>query len=91
MATQHILAWKIHGQNSLAGYSPWAYKESDTTEHMHARVRTHAHTQTLLFLFYERGKLNTRRFVTQSSHTESEQCVSYWSSRLFSSVVIDSP
>ena len=43
MATHRILAWKIHGQNSLVGYSPWAYKESDTTEHMHARVCTHTH------------------------------------------------
>ena len=61
MATHRILAWKIHGQKSLVGYSPWAYKESDTTEHMHARVCTHTHTQTLLFPFYERGKLNTWR------------------------------
>ena len=27
-----ILAWRIHGQRSLAGYSPEGYKESDTTE-----------------------------------------------------------
>ena len=27
-----ILAWRIHGQRSLAGYSPWGHKESDTTE-----------------------------------------------------------
>ena len=27
-----ILAWRIHGQRSLAGYSPWVYKESDMTE-----------------------------------------------------------
>ena len=30
-----ILAWRIHGQSSLAvlhGYSPWGRKESDTTE-----------------------------------------------------------
>ena len=27
-----ILAWEIHGQRSLAGYSPWGCKESDTTE-----------------------------------------------------------
>ena len=33
MATHSsILAWKIHGQMSLAGYSPWGYKVSDTTE-----------------------------------------------------------
>ena len=25
-------AWKIHGQRSLVGYSPWGCKESDMTE-----------------------------------------------------------
>ena len=30
MATHSsILAWKIHGQRSLAGYSPWGLKELD--------------------------------------------------------------
>ena len=29
-----ILAWKIHGQRSLIGYSPWGRKESDKTERM---------------------------------------------------------
>ena len=34
MATHSgILAWKSHGQRSLAGYSPWGCKESDSTEH----------------------------------------------------------
>ena len=33
MATRSsILAWKSHGQRSLAGYSPWGHKELDTTE-----------------------------------------------------------
>ena len=33
MATHSsILAWESHGQSSLAGYSPWGCKESDTTE-----------------------------------------------------------
>ena len=33
MATHSsILAWRIHGQGSLAGYSPWGHKELDTTE-----------------------------------------------------------
>ena len=32
-ATQSsILAWRIHGQRSLVGYSPWSPKELDTTE-----------------------------------------------------------
>ena len=30
MATySSILAWRIHGQRGLAGYSPWGHKESD--------------------------------------------------------------
>ena len=34
MATQSsILAWKIHGQRSLVGYSPWGCRKSDMTEH----------------------------------------------------------
>ena len=33
MATHcSILAWRIHEQRSLAGYSPWDCRESDTTE-----------------------------------------------------------
>ena len=33
MATHSsILAWRIHEQRSLMGYSPWGRKESDTTE-----------------------------------------------------------
>ena len=36
MATHSsTLAWKIHGQRSLVGYSPWGRKESDTTERLH--------------------------------------------------------
>jgi len=32
MATQcNILAWRIPGKRSLAGYSPWGGKELDTT------------------------------------------------------------
>ena len=34
-----ILAWRIHGQGSLGGYSSQGLKESDITE------RTHTHTQ----------------------------------------------
>ena len=27
-----ILAWRIQGQRSLAGYSPWGREEADMTE-----------------------------------------------------------
>ena len=41
MATySSILAWRIHGQISLAGYSPWGCKELDTAEQL-----TYTHTQ----------------------------------------------
>ena len=34
MATHSsILAWKIPWTESLAGYSPWGHRESNTTEH----------------------------------------------------------
>ena len=36
-----ILPGQFHGQRSLASYSPWGHKESDTTEQL-----THAHTHT---------------------------------------------
>ena len=29
-----ILAWRIHGQRSLEGYSPWGHKESNITEQL---------------------------------------------------------
>ena len=29
-----VLAWKIHGQRSLAGYSPRGHKKKDTTERL---------------------------------------------------------
>ena len=33
MATHSsILAWRMHGQRSLAGCSPWGHKESDIAE-----------------------------------------------------------
>ena len=34
--TPVFLPGKSHGERSLAGYSPWGHKESDTTEHRHA-------------------------------------------------------
>ena len=39
-----FLPGKFHGQRSLAGYSPWSSKETDTTEN--ALVCTHTHTHT---------------------------------------------
>ena len=44
--TPVFLPGESHGQRSLAGYSPWHHKESDTTEHTHTtHTRTHDHGQ----------------------------------------------
>ena len=37
--TPVFIPWKSYGQRSMAGYSPWGHKESDTTE-----VTSHAHS-----------------------------------------------
>ena len=46
MAT-HLLQYSClenpHGQRSLAGYSPWGCKESDTTEQLSTHTHTHTH------------------------------------------------
>ena len=50
--TPVFLPGKFHGQRSLAGYSPWGHKESDTTEHTAHRTSSplfwiYTHTQLL--------------------------------------------
>ena len=45
MATHSsILAWEIHGQKSLMGYSPWSCKQSDTNEHTHTHTQQSSHS-----------------------------------------------
>ena len=39
--TPAFLPGKSHGQRSLAGYSPWARKQSDTTERLSTHTRSH--------------------------------------------------
>ena len=49
---QVFLPGKSHGRRSLAGYSPWGHKESDTTEWLHSYMHAsghdagHTHTYT---------------------------------------------
>ena len=49
------LPGKFHGQRSLAGYSPWDCKESDTTEQLTLYIfiptYQHIHAQNKLFFF----------------------------------------
>ena len=39
LLTPVFLPGEVHGERSLAGYSPWDHKESETTERL-----THTHT-----------------------------------------------
>ena len=49
MATHsNILAWRIHEQRSLAGYSPRGHKESDMTEQLNDNKTPH---HLLFYLF----------------------------------------
>ena len=45
--TPVFLPGESHGQRSLAGYSPWGRKESDTTERLSTQ---YLHTSEALFL-----------------------------------------
>ena len=36
-----VLAWRIHGQKSLAGYRAWGHKESDRVK----QLSTHPHSE----------------------------------------------
>ena len=48
LPTPVFLPGKPHGQRSLAGYSPWGCRESDTAEHLrHTCAHTHADTHTV--------------------------------------------
>ena len=44
-----VLPGESHGQRSLASYSPWGCKESDTTLHM--MIKQNAQSQSQLFIF----------------------------------------
>ena len=68
------LAWKIPGQGSLAGYSPWGRKESDTTErlHFHFPVSPHAQCRD----GYSQSHCHVLPFPLQLSHCKRAPFVS---------------
>ena len=54
MATHSsILAWRIPGQRSLAGYSPWGHKEFYTTEwlRIHTPLYTYIHIYIYIYIY----------------------------------------
>ena len=47
-----ILAWRIHGQRSLVGYSPWGHKELDTPEQLSVFEVSFATVMSLLVTWF---------------------------------------
>ena len=43
---QYSCLEKLHGQHSLAGYSPWSCREQDMTEQLKIHIHTHSPTHT---------------------------------------------
>ena len=58
--TPVFLPGKFHGQRSLAGYSPWGHKESDTTYWLNP---------TTMFGSYMRSSLLHTMFIQKSLHS----------------------
>ena len=61
---------KSHGQRSLAGYSPWGCKESDTTERL-IHTHTHTHNQSAYRYTAGMGQFSTslgHRKVNKTNH-----------------------
>ena len=68
--TPVFLPGKSHGQRSLAGYSPWGHKESDTSE---------ASTCTLLCSLYAKlGMLQNSKQDRQKNCIEGLLCSKLW-------------
>ena len=47
---------EFHGQRSLAGYSPWGCKESDTTEQLTLSLYTNGKSNRWLLVFLYSGR-----------------------------------
>ena len=58
-----FLPGKSHGQRSLAGYSPWGHRESDTTE----RLNTHSHAHTHIKEIIKENPLYNTEFYLMCS------------------------
>ena len=82
MATSPVfLPGKSHGQRSLAGYSPWGRKESDTTKAIE-HARTYFYSLALCIQFSSVHLLcHVRLFVTPwtAAHQATLSITNSWS------------
>ena len=58
-----FLPGESRGQRSLAGYSPWGHKESDTTEHPHTLQQLDIHMEK---------KINFNLYLTPYTNINSK-------------------
>jgi len=84
-ALQHSCLENLHGQRSLAGYSPWGCKESDTTEVTsctHQTTKTfHISNKTLWFLIICVFTKQDFLFASRTFHLHARFHLTVWCKR----------
>ena len=81
-STPVLLPGKSHGWRSLVGYSPWARKESDTTERLHFHLALHCYMLAFSSCS-KRGLLSNvvcRLLVTGTSYVVEQELHGVWAS-----------
>ena len=76
--TPVLLLAEYHGQRSLAGYSLWGPKESDTTEHKKGSEGEQGLVRTLAFTPSVLGLISGKQSVLFSAFTSSSPNLEVW-------------
>ena len=81
LATPFLHAWRIHGQKSLAGYSPWGHKESDTTEvtEHNTTFEDNSVLQEIFEIFYCNQDFNKVLINIPEEQSDIEHTIIYFS------------
>ena len=74
LLTPVLLPGKFHGQKSLAGYSPWGHKESDTTQRLTLSffIFTFIPSKVYYCILYQVSQPGKLLWQTSSSRTSSK-------------------
>ena len=67
MATHSSILGKFHGRRSLAGFSPWGCKESDTTEQLHNQPTNIYICIVYVFIIYIYRLMEKQRYQNANS------------------------
>ena len=85
LSTSVFLPGESHGQESLAGYSPWGRKESDTTEQLSTQQERHSDWEVemwVLFLELSLSRYVSRVLFVYKPRERSYVCILSWLSVL---------